>query len=61
MDYNPFVIKLSTCFLTNLDFLKIKKINDLAIKKILKLLLEYLNKLSVKIEIMNTSKNLEIE
>ena len=44
-----------------LDFLKSKKINFLAIKKILTLLLEYLTKLSVNIEIMNTSRNLEIE
>ena len=61
LNYNPFVIKLSTCFLIKLDFLKSKKINFLAIKKILTLLLEYLTKQSVKIEITNTSRNLEIE
>ena len=52
---------LSTYLLTIFNFLKVKKINDLGIKNILKLLLEYLTRLSVKIDISKTSKNLENE
>ena len=55
------VIIFRTYFLSNADFFKIKNASDLGKKKIFKSHREYLTKLSVKIDIDNTSKNLEKE
>ena len=48
-------------FLSKVDFFKIKNTSNLGKEKIEILLREYLTKLSVKIDIDKTSKNLEIE
>ena len=48
-------------FLIIVDFCRIKKTNNLGIRKILKLLREYLTKMSVNREIDKTSTTLESE